>query len=132
MALPPLSSIRFTSVLLILPASTMSATSTASSIRHAHAVDERAFLAHFAEHIGDLRPAAVHQHDLHADQLQQADIADDGILQVLGDHGVAAVFDDDDLAAVILNIRQRVNQNPGPLCICDIHAAPPVTSGNRR
>ena len=67
----------------------------------------------------------MHQHDLHADQLQQADIADDGILQVLGDHGVAAVFDDDDLAAVILNIRQRVNQNPGPLCICDIHAAPP-------
>lgn len=44
-------------------------------VRHAHAVDERAFLAHFAEHIGDLRPAAVHQHDLHADQLQQADIA---------------------------------------------------------
>ena len=72
-----------------------------------------------------IRPAAVDEHDLDADELQQADIPDDRVLQMLRDHGVAAVFDHDDLAAVILNIRQRVNQNPGPLCICDIHAAPP-------
>ena len=90
-------------------------------VRDPNAVNKGALLAHFSEHLGDLRPAAVYQYDLDADQLQQADIADDGILQVLGDHGVAAVFDDDDLAAVVLNIRQGVNQNSGPLCICDIH-----------
>ncbi len=90
-------------------------------IGHAQAVDELAFLADFPKHIRDLRTAAMYQHDLDTDELQQDDITDDGILEMLGDHGVAAVFDDDDLAAVILNIRQGMYQNSCPLCVRNIH-----------
>ena len=36
-------------------------------VGHAQAVDEFALFAQLLKHFGDLRPAAVHQHDLDAD-----------------------------------------------------------------
>ena len=96
-------------------------TPTQNEMKANEYLDELAFLADLPEHIRDLRPTAVHQHDLDADELQQHDIADDRILEVLGDHGVAAVFDDDDLSAVLLNIRQGMYQNSCPLCVRNIH-----------
>ena len=48
----------------------------------------------------------------------QADIADDGILQMLGDHGVAAVLDDDDLTLILLKVRHCLHQSFD--LVCDI------------
>ena len=38
-------------------------------VRDPDAVNKGALLTHFFEHLGNLRPAAVHQHDLDANQL---------------------------------------------------------------
>ena len=37
------------------------------------------------------------------------------LLQLLVDHGVAAILDDHDLAVVLLDVRQRLGQNLGAL-----------------
>ena len=36
------------------------------------------------------------------------------LAELLGDHGVAAVFDDDGLAVVFLNVGQGLHQDAGP------------------
>ena len=41
-------------------------------VRHAQAAHKFALLAHALEHLGNFRPAAVHQHDLDADQAEAA------------------------------------------------------------
>ena len=79
-------------------------------VRDAQAVDKLRLLAEFFERFRDLGPAAVHEHDLHPDERQQHDVAHDGVFELGADHGVAAVFDDDDLAAVFLYVGQRVDE----------------------
>ena len=59
----------------------------------------------------DLRPAAVHDHRVHADQLQQHHVAREALLQLLVGHGVAAVLDDDGLAVEALDVRQRLGED---------------------
>ena len=52
-----------------------------------------------------------------ADEGKQDDIGHDGVLQFLVDHGVAAVFDDDGLLIIFLDIGQRLNQHFRPVKI---------------
>ena len=47
---------------------------------------------------------------LHAEELEHNDIMHDGVLKLFVDHGVAAVFDDNDLALILLQIGQRFHE----------------------
>lgn len=79
----------------------------------AQTVDELALLADFFQHIVDLRTAAVDDNDLDADQIEQNEVVNDRVLQLVVDHRVAAVLDDNRLTVVFLNVRKRLNQNVG-------------------
>ena len=79
----------------------------------AHALNEGGLLADALERLVDLRASAVHDDRIHADQLQQHDVMREGFLQVLIDHRVAAVFDDDRLAMEPTDIRQRLGKDVG-------------------
>jgi len=80
-------------------------------IGDAHALHELALLAELGEHAFDLRPAAVHDHRVHADQLQQHHVMREAALELIVDHGVAAELDDDRLAVEALDIRQRLGED---------------------
>ena len=53
------------------------------------------------EHIVDLRSSAVDKHDADSDKVQKDNIFHYGVEQFFTDHGVAAVFDYDDLAVIL-------------------------------
>ena len=100
----------------------------------AQPADKPALFADGAQRLVDLRPAAVHQHNADADERQQNQIAHDGRLELAVDHGVSAIFDDDHLAAVRLDIRQSLREDLRLLLICNLHLnpSPAVRCGNRR
>ena len=52
----------------------------------------------------------MHHDNLDADQIKQHQIMDDCVLELLVDHGVAAVLDDDRLPVIFLNVRQGFDQ----------------------
>ena len=79
----------------------------------AQTVDKLALLADLVEHLADLRPAAMDEHDLDADQVEQHDILDDRLFELFIDHGIAAIFDDDDLSRILLDIRERLDEDLG-------------------
>ena len=79
----------------------------------AQTVDKLALLADLSQHFIDLRAAAVYDNDLDADQIEQYQIVDDRVLQLLIDHCVTAVFYDNGLTVIFLNIRKRFDQNIG-------------------
>ena len=79
----------------------------------AQTVDEFAFLADPGQHVIDLRTAAMHDNDLDADQIEQNEVVDDRVLQLVIDHRVAAVLDDNGLTIIFLDIRKSLNQNVG-------------------
>ena len=64
-----------------------------------------------AQHVGDLRAAAVHHDGLEAQQAQVHDVLGEGALQDVVHHGVAAVLDDDDGALELLDPRHRVDED---------------------
>jgi hypothetical protein len=76
-------------------------------------LDEFALFANATEHVVYLRSATMHYHRVHADQLQQHNVAREGMLQLLIGHGVATVFDDDGLAMKTPDIRQRLGKDLG-------------------
>jgi len=78
-----------------------------------HALDEFALLAHPRELLVDLRATAVHDHRVHADQLQQHHVVGEAALEQLLGHCVAAVLDDDGLAMEPLDVRQRFGEDVG-------------------
>ncbi len=59
----------------------------------------------------DLRAAAVHDDGLEAGVVQEHHVLGEGGLQVLVDHGVAAELDDDGLAVVPDQPRQRLDED---------------------
>jgi hypothetical protein len=67
------------------------------------------------EHGVDLRTAAVHHHRAQADLPQEDHVLGEGALEVLVDHGVAAVLDHDDRAREPLQPGQRLDQHLGLL-----------------
>ncbi len=81
----------------------------------AQAVHKVGLVADLLEHGGDLRPAAVDHHHPDAHQGQEDDVTHDGLAELVGDHGVAAVFDDDGFAGEFLNIGQGLHQSLGLL-----------------
>ena len=60
------------------------------------------------EQLADLRAAAMHDHRVEAERFQQDDIARKHGGQSFIDHGVPAIFHDDDLPDIALNIGQRL------------------------
>ena len=59
----------------------------------------------------------MHQHDFHPDQPQQHDILHHLLLELVVDHGIAAVFDHNHFAVVFFYVWQRFHQNLGAFCI---------------
>ena len=55
----------------------------------------------------------MYDNDLDADQIEQYQIVNDRVLQLLVDHCVAAVFYDNGLTIIFLNIRKCFDQNIG-------------------
>jgi hypothetical protein len=62
---------------------------------------------------GDLRPAAVDDDRSQAHEVQQGHVGGEGALELLVDHRVAAVLDDDRLAVEPGDPRQRLAQHRG-------------------
>src|SRR5439155_27276662 len=61
----------------------------------------------------DLRAAAVHDHRIHADELQQHHVVGEAALEPLVGHCVAAVLDHDGLAVKTLDVGQRFGEDIG-------------------
>ena len=99
-------------------------------IRDAQTVDKFGLFADLLEHIADLGAAAVHEDDLDTDELQQNEIAHNSVAELFIDHGVAAVFDDNDLAVVFLEIGERLRENERALCIGMDHGFLLIMCGN--
>ena len=77
----------------------------------AHALNKLALLADTGEQILDLRPAAVHDDHIHADELEENNVARKTLFQILVDHGVAAEFDDDGFAVEAFDVGQCFGQD---------------------
>ena len=74
----------------------------------------------------------MHQHHLYAHEREQQQIAHHGALEVLVDHGISAVFDDDDFLVIGFDIGEGLNQDLRPLV--DGHGFSPycIRCGSRR
>jgi hypothetical protein len=53
----------------------------------------------------------MHHHRIDGGLLQQDDVAGEGFRNVLGAHGMAAIFDDDGFLVIPLHVRQRLGQD---------------------
>jgi len=84
-------------------------------VGHPHALDELALLADLGQQLLDLRAAAVHDHRLQADQLEQHHVAREALLELLVGHRVAAVLHHDDLAVEAADVGHRLGQDRGLL-----------------
>ena len=82
-------------------------------IGDAQPADERRFDPELFQHRADLRPAAVDDHRVDADGLQQHDIFGKIALRLGIAHRVAAIFDHERLAGVALQIGQRLDERFG-------------------
>ena len=74
---------------------------------------ELALQAEPVEHRRDLRTAAVHDDGAQAGIPQERDVLGEGGLEAVVDHGVAAVLDDDERAAELLEPGQRLDEGLG-------------------
>ena len=63
----------------------------------------------------------MNQYHVDSHRGQQHDVLHNGGLQLLADHGIAAVFDDHGLARVLLDIRKGLGEHLSPLRCCKIH-----------
>ena len=72
-------------------------------------------MPHPFEHLTDLRTTAVNHHYPDSHQAQQDDVTHDGPPQLLRDHGIAAIFDNNGLSSKLLNIGQSLHQSLGLL-----------------
>ena len=77
---------------------------------HTQAAFEFGFDAQRLEHLGDLRAATMHDDRVQTHLPQEHHVFGEARLEMLVDHGVAAVFDDDALAGEFLEPRQRLDQ----------------------
>ncbi len=69
--------------------------------------------AHPVEHRADLGPSAVHHHRPQPGQAQEQDVGGEGGLELVVDHGVAAVLDHDERTLQLLQPRQGLHQDGG-------------------
>ena len=80
-------------------------------VGHPHAPHELALLADPGEPLADLGPAAVHDHRVHADALQEHDVAGEASGQVVLHHRVPAVLDDEGGAGEALDVGERLGEH---------------------
>ena len=90
------------------------------SVRDAESVNEDSFFPQPLHQVGNFRTAAMHQHHPGADERKQYDILHDLLFQVFIDHGIAAVFDDNDLPVITADVGHGLDQHLSPLCVCNI------------
>ena len=109
-ALPPCWLMRPTISWLSSP-STISTTFITLLVGHAHALAELALDAHLLQQVADLRPAAVHDHGIHADELQHHHVAREARLERRLGHRIAAVLDDDGLVVEAPDVRKRFGED---------------------
>ena len=76
-------------------------------------VDDGALDTEPPQHLGNLRPAAVHHNRVDADLLEEDDVAGEGISGCRVAHCVAAIFDDEGPAGVAAHIGKGLRQNGG-------------------
>ncbi len=96
----------------------------------AKAVHEPGLLAQLFQGGGDLRPAPVDHHHPDAHQREEDDVAHHGGTELVGDHGVAAVFDYNGLAVEALDVRKGLGQHLGPFHMA-VHGLTPPLGGFR-
>ena len=91
----------------------MRTTSIASGVVTRRPPRNSAVDAEPAEHRRDLRAAAVHHDHPDPAQAEEDDVVGEGGLELVVDHRVAAVLDDDGAAVELLQPRQRLDQGAG-------------------
>ena len=67
--------------------------------------EELALETHAFKHAGNLRPSPMHYHGLCPNGAQKNHVCSEGCFEVFIDHGVAAVLNDDDFVAQVLQPR---------------------------
>ena len=80
------------------------------TVGDAQPVDEAALDLQTIQHLGDLRTAAMHHHRIDAHLLDQHDVAGEDAGELVIDHGMTTIFDDEGLARIALHIGQRLGQ----------------------
>ena len=86
-------------------------------VRDPPAFHEHGLLAQPVHQLIDLRPAAVNQHHPDTDEPQQHNVLHHLLLELVVDHGVAAVFDDHGFAVVAADVGQGFGEHLRPLGI---------------
>src|SRR5699024_2004016 len=81
----------------------------------AEAAAELPFQADFVEHHVDLRPAAMHDDGARADRAEEDHVGGEGSLELVVNHGVAAVLHNHDFVAVVQQPWQGLGQHVGTL-----------------
>ena len=81
----------------------------------AHAAHERRLLAEPLHERADLRPAAVDDDRIDADEVQQDNVERERLLEVSLVHGGAAVLDDNGLPPELPDVRERFHEDLDPL-----------------
>ena len=110
-ARPPCWLMRLTISLLTCPPSTISTTSIVSASVTRMPWTNSPFLPTRFSSSSICGPPPCTIDRIHADQLEQHDVAREAFLQLLVGHGVAAVLDDDRLAVEALDVRQRLGED---------------------
>jgi len=80
-------------------------------VGHPHALAEFARYAHRLQQVADLRPAAVDDDRVHADELEHHHVAGKSGLEGGLRHRVATVLDDNSLVMKTLNVGQSLGQD---------------------
>lgn len=84
---------------------------------HTKSVHENGLLAEFVHHFVDFGAATVNKYDFDTDEPQKHDIFHDLMLEFIIHHGIAAVFDTNDLAVISFDVRQCFGQHLRTLCV---------------
>ena len=69
----------------------------------------------------------MHDDGANADVLHQGDILHDLLLEVLIDHRIAAVLDDDGLSVKFLDVGQRLDEDGCLILGCECHTILPLS-----
>lgn len=82
-------------------------------VGYAHSLYEFSFFADPRKQVFDLGSAAVHDHRVEADELEQDDIAGETVLEARVGHRIAAIFDDNGFSGELADVRQGFGKDFG-------------------
>ncbi len=92
-------------------------------IGNAHAVDKLCLFADSGQMLPDLRAAAMNHDRIDADLFEQRNIGGKTLLELLFNHRIAAIFDDDSLIGEALQIGESLNKGAGSGCGMPDHSS---------